>query len=224
MSTKMKFVSAVVLTLMASQAMAVEDNVDVKVTGQIVPPACVPAMNGGAVFDYGAIKAGSLNADDFTLLGKKTLSFSLTCDSPMKVAFISTDGRAGTAVLGGNPLGINATNVSRFYGLGQDGGHNIGSYTMGIRKRDLKVDGKNGYVGIKSANDGTTWTAADFQGIWMDQKELHSIALSGTTEPVALKTLNGYIDVQAVINKGSELDLTKITNLDGQVTIQVMYL
>ena len=30
--------------------------------------------------------------------------------------------------------------------------------------------------------------------------------------------------MQAAINKSSELDLTKIINLDGQTTIQVIYL
>ncbi|MGK8936242.1 hypothetical protein ACRS85_26935 [Pluralibacter gergoviae] len=42
--------------------------------------------------------------------------------------------------------------------------------------------------------------------------------------PVAFKTLTGTLNVQAVINKGAELDLSKAVNLDGLSTIQLYYL
>lgn len=41
--------SAVLLAVTAGHAMAADGNVDVKVTGQIVPPACVPVVSGGAI-------------------------------------------------------------------------------------------------------------------------------------------------------------------------------
>ncbi|WP_312629318.1 DUF1120 domain-containing protein [Scandinavium sp.] len=219
-----KLAAATLLAAVAGQAMAVDDNVDVKVTGQIVPPACIPAVNGGAVFDYGAIKAGSLKSDSFNVLAKKGLSFSLTCSSPMKVAFISADGRAGTVVSGGGSMGINGSSTSKFYGLGQVDGKNIGNYAMGIRDTDLTIDGEKGFEGIQSQDNGATWKTGDYRGIWMDQQYISSVAKSGTTEPVAFTTLTGTILTQPVINKASELDLTKVINLDGLVSIQVLYL
>lgn len=223
-TTISKTLLATLLAAVAGQAMAVDGNVDVKVTGQIVPPACIPAVNGGAVFDYGAIKAGSLKSDSFNVLAKKGLSFSLTCSSPMKAAFISADGRAGTVVSGGGSMGIKDSDTSKFYGLGQADGKNIGNYAMGIRNNDLRIDGEMGYEGIQSIDGGATWKTGDYKGIWMDQQYISSVAKAGTTEPVAFTTLTGTILTQPVINKASELDLTKIVNLDGLVSIQVVYL
>ncbi|KZQ00375.1 hypothetical protein A3N42_19295 [Klebsiella aerogenes] len=224
MKKPLKLASAALLAVIAGHAMAADDNVDVKVTGQIVPPACVPAVSGGAVFDYGTIKAGSLKKDDFNVLSKKELNFSLTCNYPMKVAFISTDGRVGTVVSGGGSMGIKDSDTSKFFGLGQVDGKNIGNYAMGISNTGLQIDGETGFVGIQSKDNGTTWTAGDFKGIWMDQQYISSIAKTGTTEPVAFTTMNGQIITQPVINKAAELDLTKIINLDGQVSVQVIYL
>lgn len=217
-------VLAASFSLIATQAVAATDSVDVKVSGNIIPPACIPKMAGGAVFDYGGIKVASLKTDSFNLLDKKSLTFSLACDSPMKVAFKSVDGRAGTAVIGGKPLNVDTGKVSRYFGLGQVDGKNIGSYVLGVRRNNLKVDGKDGYVGIYSSDNGVSWNKADYDGIWMDQEGLSSVGLTEDNQPVPLTTLSGYIDLQAIIDKSANLDLTKIINLDGQVSVQVVYL
>lgn len=99
MNRSVKLMAAIALALSACQAMVVDDNVDVKLTGQIVPPACIKAMSGGAVFDYGGVKAVSLSSDDFNVLGEKTLNFSVASESPTKLAFKVTYARKGTAVL-----------------------------------------------------------------------------------------------------------------------------
>ena len=81
-----KTLIAAALAVSASQAMAAGDSLDVKVIGQIVPSACTVAVSGGAVFDYGTIKAETLATDDYTMLGVKTADLSVTCEAPTKVA------------------------------------------------------------------------------------------------------------------------------------------
>ena len=152
-----KILRAVVMTMAAGQAMAATDRVDVKVTGDIVPPACVPAVSGGAVFDYGGIKAASLAKDDYTVLDRKSLDFSVKCDSPTKIAFKATDGRPGTNVVPLNKvlLTVAATANTPLYGLGAEGGKLIGAYRLMVSS--VKIDNAKNAKGLISHDNGNTW-------------------------------------------------------------------
>jgi len=231
-----KTLLAAFLSAMACQAMAVDDNVDVKVTGQILPPACIPSMSGGAVFDYGAIKAASLKSDDFNLLAEKTLNFSVSCDSPTKMAFKVTDARKGTAVL---PVGKNMqrrdiTADTALSGLGTEDGKNIGAYSLNIAKMTVdKGDGStetalDSLDSIRSEDNGQTWTklstGTNTRVYLDDDGRLFALAEKGELEPLPVKVLNATMWAMVAINKGSALNLTKINNLDGQANIQVIYL
>lgn len=234
MNNSVRLIAAAVLSLAAGQAMAEGDSIDVRVTGQFIPPACVPAVSGGAVFDFGSIKAASLAQDDYTVLGEKVLNFTVKCDSPMKVAFKTVDGRAGTAV---NPVGKQIYNVvttagdRSFLGLGSFEGKNIGGYKMIIYTGNgfpFSLDGRSGeFAGLQSADNGQTWKQS---GYWNNMyfspvpDFLSSVGIRGTGQPQAFTTLSGNIRVKAAINKGSELNLTKVIPLDGQATIQMVYL
>lgn len=237
MNKSTKLAAGIVLALMAGQALAAEDTVDVKVTGQIVPPACVPAVTGGAVFDYGAIKAASLSQDNYTVLPQKSLTFSLTCDSPTKVAFKSTDGRAGSAVI---PVGSKlwsdnyaaVTADTPMMGLGLDGTKKIGGYQLRavIGNSSVTTDGQTvKSQSLRSTDNGATWVVPGATDVvwfpdYAQSGQITSIAATGTLSPVAITSFSGTMNVQAVINKGSELDLTKTTNFEGLTTIQVIYL
>lgn len=224
--TRMTMFAGILLTMAAGQAMAA-DSVDVKVGGTIVPPACVPAVSGGAVFDYGAIKAASLAKDDYTMLPQKSLTFTLTCDSPMKVAFKSLDARKGTQI----PAPDSFPQITTLSGLGSVDNKNVGCYQMNINADFIKVDGvSSAYNVIRSNDKGKTWMAAasDYNS-WlflMDDGYYYSIASKngGDNLPVPLTTMSGTINMSAALNKASELDLTKLINLDGQTTLQIVYL
>lgn len=232
-----KLTAGVLLAMAAGQAMAVEDSVDVKVTGQIVPPACVPAVSGGAVFDLGTIKAATLAKDDYTLLAKKDLTLTVTCDSPMKVAFSGIDARAGTAVppVGKGLISSGATVTegdSSVMGLGTTTeGKNIGGYKMAFLTNEINftLDGvKADTTPIRSEDGGSTWNAYGCPNCaWISPQSTNtftSFAAQGTTEPLAFTTMSSKLRVQAAINKGSELDLTKVINIDGLMSIQLTYL
>ncbi|HEJ0337338.1 TPA: DUF1120 domain-containing protein [Klebsiella aerogenes] len=122
----------------------------------------MPAVSGGAVFDYGAIKAASLSQDDYTVLPRKNLDFSVTCDSPMKIAFSAVDARADSVVV---PVGkililetgstITADDVSLF-GLGTTSeGKKIGGYKAAIMWPI--TDGEKDVHSIRSNDGGQTW-------------------------------------------------------------------
>jgi len=229
MKAVQKTLLAVMLAATANHAFAAGDSVDVRVIGQIVPAACTPALSGGATIDYGTIKAETIAKDDFTILPVKSLNFTLTCEAAAKVALTSAvDSRSGTAV---NPVGkslFGRTIVANttLMGLGQADGKNIGSYAMLIDGASTKLDGTTTPDSIVSSDVGMSWVKAAVGDVWLGANKfyLYSWANAGELEPVAFTTLTGTLKVQAAINKGSELDLTKAVTLDGMSSVQVYYL
>ncbi|CAI0770411.1 DUF1120 domain-containing protein [Serratia quinivorans] len=220
----------------ASSAFAA-DSVDLKVIGTITPVACTPTLSGGGTVDYGTIKADTLKADDYTVLPVKSLDFSITCDGNAKVAVNAFSGRMGTTVgdaeatngaatipAGITLLGLDSTTVTmQAFGLGLDGTKKIGGYATGIGVTGAKADG----VEVDSINryGSGVWTKAVTNNIMSSKTERHiTWAATGTLTPVAFKTLAAKLDVQAFINKASELDITKPIHLDGLATIELVYL
>lgn len=217
--------------LLATNAAMAADSVDVKVIGTIVPAACKPALSGGATIDYGTIKASAIAQDDYTVLPVKSLNFSINCDAPAKVALKSIDVRQGTEA---KPVGVklNGTTIgdsTAVSGLGLADSKKIGAYTAILKTASVTLDGATtGVDSILSKDMATTWvkngTLAEGAWIGGTHSWLYSFAAAGSLTPVAFTTLTGTLDVQAAINKGSELDLTKAVHLDGMSTIELYYL
>ncbi|MCT4704952.1 DUF1120 domain-containing protein [Enterobacteriaceae bacterium H11S18] len=218
-----------VLAVTATSAMAA-DSVDVKVTGTISPTACTPTLTSGGVVDYGTINANTLSADAYNVLASKQLDLSISCDAPAKVALKSinnrpntvagaTEGAGGAAVA---PVSLlNASNMP-VVGLGMEGEAKIGGYTMTLS--DSKVDGSE--AALLTQNSGeTTWNTSTNSALFSNSAAvLTSWGAASTTAPVAFETLNATLNVQAYLNKGSELDLTKEVTLDGMSTLELYYL
>ena len=225
-----KTLIAAALAVSASQAMAAGDSLDVKVIGQIVPSACNVAVSGGAVFDYGTIKAETLATDDYTMLGVKTADLSVTCEAPTKVALIVTDMRADSVVaIAGKKWAANGGTVDTSgskLGLGNANGAHIGAWGMWMEPTTVKADG-NTVIPIATSTPliSADWQTPTSGTFWLAQTGTYrSWAAPGTLTPVALTTLTGTLSVQAAINKGSELDLTQSIKLDGLANIQIYYI
>lgn len=230
--------TVVALALLATTASAfAADSVDVRVIGTIVPAACTPALTGGGVVDYGTIKADTISATDYTVLPEKQISFAITCDAPAKVALIASNGRTGSlAGAAETPHGSGMSPVNLFglgavgaAGLGLDGAAQVGGYSVRIDNSSVMADG----VAVDSLRADRTW--AGVTGAWVKDSyagivyspnytRLTSWAAAGTTTPVAFTALSGQLGVQAYINKGSELDLSKPVHLDGLTTITLYYM
>lgn len=234
MYTTGKIATIAVLAMAINTAMAA-DSVDVKVVGTIVPAACTPAVTGGATFDYGTIPASTIPADDYTVLGVKTLDFSITCDASAKVALRGVDGKSNTAA---KPIGKSFNDPdntlidarSWMFGLGaEEPGKLTGSYRMWIETPTVKLDGKAAGQALISSNltsASPTWAASPNQTVLITSPNNRYYAWStdATTAPASFTTMTGTLSVQAAINKGSALDLTKAVHLDGVATIELYYL
>ena len=230
MLNKMIKSTLAVAIIAAGINIAFAESVDVKVIGTIIPAACTPALSGGGVVDYGNIKASTLSADDYTTLPGKEIDFSITCDALAKVAINAVNDRPGT--MAGVTEGYNGaagTPVPLFgggvmgVGLGLDGTAKIGGYAIQFDPEKMTVDGGS-VEGIKNGGAGSdSWTASSGFPFSNAVRYL-SWAKTGELAPVAFKVLAGKLAVEAYINKASELDLTHAVHLDGQTTLEVIYL
>ncbi|EKS7202333.1 DUF1120 domain-containing protein [Enterobacter asburiae] len=210
---------------------AFAESVDVKVNGTIIPAACTPALAGGGVVDYGNIKASTLSADDYTTLPEKEIDFSITCDALAKVALNAVNDRPGTmaGVTEGyngaatTPVPVFGVSSAMGVGLGLDGTAKIGGYAVRLDPAKVTADGSS-VDGIKNGGAGSTdWTGSP-GSVFSNAPRYISWAKTGELTPVAFKVLAGKLGVQAYINKASELDLTHAIHLDGQTTLEVIYL
>lgn len=230
--------TVVALALLATTSTAfAADSVDVRVIGTIVPAACTPALTGGGVVDYGTIKADTISATDYTVLPEKQIAFSITCDAPAKVGLTVANGRAGSLAgavesaysAGTAPVQLFGLDYVAAAGLGMEGAAKIGGYGVRIDSSTVTADGAavdSLRADTNAQNTAINWTKDAYAGIVYSpaNQRMTSWAAPGTSTPVAFTALSGQLGVQAYINKGSELDLSKPVHLDGLTTITLYYM
>ncbi|KHN51564.1 DUF1120 domain-containing protein [Pectobacterium fontis] len=217
--------------LATTSANVMAENIDVKVIGTITPSACKPVLTGGGTIDYGVIPPASLKKGSLTQLDRKSLDFSITCYAPAKVALKAINGRLNTVAGKGNdgagsasyiPAGIKRELAHYVVGLGLDGGQRVGGYAIAMT--DVTADGKSVAYGFKSLNSGAKWQTYPKSYFYYNVPIISSWFKPSTKEPVAFTNLAGKLNVQAYINKASELDLSNPVKLDGLTTLELVYL
>ncbi len=208
--------------LALGSASAFADSFDVAVTGKIKPGACTPTLAGGGTFDYGLIGSAELSPTAPTLLPVLSDSITITCDAAARVALTAQDNRAGTGAFSSNINFFGSSNpVSGQFGLGSAGGKNIGAFAFRFRTNSFTADGA-AVDSIYSSTSGATWGTSN--GVADNTGGYESWAKKGQTVPVAAKVFTGTLDVQAAIDKTSNLDLSQEINLDGLATVSLVYL
>jgi len=227
-----KSLLALLLTASTCSAFAA-DSVDVKVIGTIVPAACIPTLPGGAVVDYGTIKADTISKTAYTVLPEKMVDFTIQCDAPAKVAIHAINGRKGSlAGATENQEGGAVAPVTRFgtagtvaVGLGMQGASKIGGYGIRIISATATADGAPVST-LTKAITGASWVNSASGGVLYDStwSRLVTWGAVGSKTPLAFTVFSGQLSVQAYINKGSALDLPQPVHLDGLSTLEMYYL
>lgn len=195
---------------------------DLKVIGKIIPSACTPTFSSGGVVDYGTIDGSTLSATAATPLGTKSIPYTVSCTSAMKIGLRFTDNRQSSVYSGGAQLDPNTTGL---FGLGMDGSAKIGNY--GILNNDDKTADGVSVSSIQTRDSGSTWievTKANGGYTSANPSIFYSFAQPGQNTPVAARLFTGAFDVYASVAPTSELDLSHEINLDGLATLEISYL
>lgn len=194
---------------------------DLRVKGTIAPSSCSFTIT-NSVIDYGTISPSSLSPTNYTKLPTKITPYAIRCGSNVKakVGMKALDNRASSRIsnLMVSQFGAAYTDTYN-YGLGTTArAQKIGGYVVHLR--NSVADSRS--VGVlTSVNNGASWVQG---GQALGHAANIAAWHTGTNTPIQLNTLSGNLEIQAVINKTSELDMTGQISLDGQATLELRYL
>ncbi|EJL85163.1 DUF1120 domain-containing protein [Pantoea sp. GM01] len=237
MFNKMQKKLCALAILAATSTSVMANSVDLTVVGTITPAACTPTLTGGGAIDYGTMRPSQLDpADGYTVLTMKEIDFAIACDAPARVAIKAINGRPGTVVgaaEGAGGFSVAPTGVSLFgaadaptAGLGLDGTDKIGGFSLRIPNASVTLDGAAAADGLQRDAGAATWNTGS-NGLLFGNtavREMTWSAAAAAGAPGTFTNMAGKVQVQAFINKASELDLKKPIALDGMATIEVVYL
>ncbi len=212
----MKFTKTLIALAIASSAAiaptAFAQSADLSISGRIFPGACVVELGNGGNADLGDIRLDSLQSDIHTVLDDVDLPMSVSCESAVRFAFQGVDNTPDTAI-----------NASQ-YGLGlTQADEKIGSARLGLV--DVNIDGEEGRART-SEDGGENWTIHLFPGL-ANLGTNHLLGFNvGLTEasPAAIENLQGTLKVTATIAPTSALTVTEEVQVNGSVTVNLMYL
>ncbi|TFY87063.1 DUF1120 domain-containing protein [Pseudomonas kairouanensis] len=196
---------------------------DLKVKGYIAPASCSFTI-GNAVIDYGRIDPNTLSPTSYTKLAKKSTPYAIRCGSnaKAKIGVKVVDNRSSTRIPGLMTSQFGTGYRDNYnYGLGATAkGQKIGGYVVHLR--NSLADGKPAYV-ITDEGYGGTWDPRSTEALG-HTANISTWRTGSAVTPAQVNTVTGNLEVQAVINKTAELDMSNQVNLDGQATLELRYL
>lgn len=207
---------------------------ELKVTGTIVPSACQLTLDNNGLVEYGKIPTTTLNRNTFTPLALKGMYFNIKCEAPARVAILAKPARGVSAVNKDGALGeladsgitlggINVPGKATAAGLGLHNSKGIGGYALVIHPTFHKADNKA--VKLILSDNTVSWAGVStIQPMFYESRTLHFSWSSDGKQPSSHTNFVGAFQIQAYINKSTELDLSKEVKLDGLATLELFYL
>ncbi|QJU26259.1 DUF1120 domain-containing protein [Escherichia coli] len=215
-----------------------EGNATLEVTGTLTPGICTLQLADGGIIDYGTIYGMGLT-DTSNQLGVKNIDLTIHCDSPTMVAIYSTDNRVDTQAnvvveKSWNTGDTASTPNKRRYGLGTtSAGKPIGAFTIGIDLENVQVDDRpvSDVRMISTTNintDNISWSTSYADELWEHSYNDYSYALSpgsfSASTPLPFTNATLPLIISAAVAKYTELGTKDEINLDGNVTLSMVYI
>ena len=198
--------SATALISLAPYALAASST-DLSVTGTITPEACRPILLGGGQIDLGKIQSHTLHPTRSTPVGKNTLQLTVECGSPTLLALNAIDHMAGTEHEPG------------YFGVGlTQAGEKLGAIKLGLLSP--VADGLS-VATIASYDGGASW---EDEHTLLTNNLLSFAHHSDLGTPIPIKDLSVPLSVTTFIAPANGLTLTDEQNINGEITLEVMYL
>lgn len=192
------------------------NSANLRVIGTIKPAACTVHLGAtGGEVNYGPISASSIPPNAYYPLPEKTLPLTVNCGSTAaQMALSVTDLRPSSTVTG--ILGTGFVESQNF-GLGLVAGKRTGGYS--VRFSTLSSQGTALYP-IRRASGSGAWL---YNGNGRIDKHPYQHSWSRTTAatPAFVSSITATLAVKAVINRGSELNLSNDVPLNGLATLIV---
>lgn len=220
-------------SVLSLNVLAASDTATLSVAGEISPGSCTPSLDGGGVVDYGHIDANTLTAVAPTanMLPTKTVSITITCQGPTRVAYSTFDNRhPSTVALDLTDAGTDGSVVqanSSHFGLGYTAAHvPIGDYAIAM-PLTATADGKSVDVLASGQNVIGDWEVSPSgKALTGDSPYVRyfTVGATGTNEPLAFTTVVIPMKISTGVQAASVLGTTDQVKLDGNTTFSLSYL
>jgi hypothetical protein len=209
--------TSIVLGTFSCAALA-QSTVDLSITGSIVPVACTPEMTTNNMH-FGKLSAADLHEQAHTALNTQYNGVSITCGDYTLFALRSQDNRSGTehSKPGGiAPFGFGLTPADE----------KLGAYHLSLIAIGSSIDGRTVYFSTGSP-DGQSWTRASMMdhALPNNGELLGLVDTAGVTSgPVPVKSALLRMELSGHIAPATGLTLTDEVPLDGEATLELVYL
>jgi type 1 fimbria pilin len=202
----------------ATSFQATAASTDLTITGEISHGICSISIDNNGAYDYGDIDNSKLIAGSTSPLEQKSHTMSIACPAPTLIAFGFIDNREGTSM----------SSSDTAFGLGLDtSDNNIGDMT--IRLNDGSSTDDTGPLTSRlgyTYDGGSNWTYATggTYTIYKHTSRIYSPFIQGGTEPHPIITYSNQVRITPTLNKRENLNTSTEFNLDGSVTIELIYI
>ena len=201
------------LMLLAGNALGAA-SVDLSISATTHPAACDIRLDNGGKVDYGTLQHGDLNPDSSreTLLPARTIGWQINCGYAVPIALQWTDNHQA---YGSHPHG------THYFSMGKDArGAPIGS--MELFYGDATVADGHTVAAISRPLGSDNWIA-NLDGI-VDNRFVLAFAAPGTALVGAFASYSGQLSLTTRIAPLDSLDRTRVIQLDGSATVEIIYL
>lgn len=230
----MKRLSALGLLAIAFNSQAAT-SLEIQVADTLAPPACDITLGNNGMVAYGTIQPAQLNGNAYTVLEEKKINMNITCQGATQVAMRVISNRRNTlagateAASNGSglaPVALFGQADAPATGLGLANGVQVGGFAVRLTPGAASADGARVDAIHSDTGDRNQWNRNALPGMVIHPTldRVTSWSLPASSVPIAFSVLNAELAVQAYINKRQQLNLGQMVNLDGSVTLELIYL
>jgi hypothetical protein len=199
--------------LFAAAPTVLAQSAELSIIGNLLPGACSTVLEGGGVVDLGTTLLEKLNTNEETSLGTALVPMTVTCQIPVRFAFMGIDNTGDSASVGTR------------YGLGlSPDGERIGGAVISFK--DPSSDGSPVHY-TRSEDGGQQWEPSGNAGsTWLGKQSINgfSTASGATTGPDPMASLQVNLEVRTYIQPTNELTIDDNVPIHGSATVDLIYL
>lgn len=191
---------------------------ELRITGKIIPDACLPVFSDAGVVDYGPISSERGAAK---ILTKKIFTLSVSCALPSRLALRLIDNRDSAPIPQMQTVAMRNRSKRHLFGLGAESGQNAGAYIVSFEPahaKGLPPAMLESATGINA----TQWMLSSDNTIrknvlyaWDSEHKIH---------PGGTVNFEAKLSIQAVIDSADNTSMKEDAPLNGSATFELLYL
>ncbi|MCW5299700.1 DUF1120 domain-containing protein [Herbaspirillum lusitanum] len=191
---------------------------ELRVTGKIVPDACLPVFSDAGVVDYGPISSERGAAK---ILAKKIFTLSVSCALPSRLALRLIDNRDSAPIPQMQAVAMRNRSNKHLFGLGAGSGQNAGAYIVSFEPAHPKATPPAMLESATGIN-ATQWILSSDNTI--RKNVLYAWDAEHKIHPGGTLNFEAKLSIQAVIDSADNTREKEDAPLNGSATFELLYL